>query len=60
MKQKQIGQIIPFLHDGYLLISLNKKWIDVFGKIPTFSVCINDGKLNLCTVEQISRSIKNE
>lgn len=45
--------------DGYLIVSLDKGWIQVFGKIPTFSVSLDaEGKLSLCTVEQIVKVSK--
>jgi hypothetical protein len=59
MKTQQIAQVSPFLMNDSLIISLDQGWIKVFGKIPTFSVSIDkDGKLNLCSYEQIIKGNK--
>ncbi len=47
MKSK-ICQVKPFLLDDFLIISLDKKWIDVCDGIPTFTAIIDkEGRLNL-------------
>lgn len=54
MKSQQIAQVNPFLMNDHLIISLDQRWIKVFGKIPTFSASIDrEGRLNLCTKEQV-------
>ena len=40
---KKIATVTPTLFDDFLIISFNKKWIDVWGKIPEFDV-FSDGK----------------
>lgn len=61
MKSQQIAQVSPFLMNDHLIISLDQEWIKVFGKIPIFVASIDkDGKLNLCTIDKITRRIKNE
>ncbi len=41
---KKIATVIPTLFDDFLIISLSKKWIDVWQKIPEFSVFIDKNK----------------
>jgi hypothetical protein len=51
---KKIGVVCPLLFDGYLVLSLDKKWIDKFGKVPEFVVTIdNQNKLHLTTLEKM-------
>ena len=33
--------ITPYMFEGFLIISLDNKWIDAFGKIPTFEISID-------------------
>ena len=40
-------QVKPLLWEDRLLLSLDSKWIDVFGFIPSFDVMIENGKLIL-------------
>jgi len=40
-------KVKPFLWENQLLLSLDSKWIDVFGSIPSFDVVIKEGKLVL-------------
>lgn len=59
MKSKQIAQIKPHLNEGYLIIALEQKWIEVFNDIPSFNVIIDkNNKLNLCSVKPIKNSKK--
>jgi len=47
--------ITPYLFEGYLIISLDHKWINIFGKIPTFVVQLDDdGRLHLVSKEKIN------
>ena len=49
---KKIGEVKPLLFDGYLVLSLNKKWLDVFGEMPTFEASLDDdGKLHLTSTK---------
>lgn len=46
MKSKVITRITPYLFEEHLIIPLDKKWLDVFKKIPTFDVRMdNRGRL---------------
>lgn len=48
MKVFKIGIVTPGLIDGHLIISLDQKWINVFGEIPKFTAIIDDkGRLIL-------------
>ena len=49
MKPKQICEVKPYLFEDFLIISLDKDWIDVCGGIvPTFNAIIDkEGRLNL-------------
>ena len=40
----KVAPITPYIFEGYLIISLDSKWIDVFGKIPTFEISIDKKK----------------
>lgn len=40
-------EVRPLLWENHLLLSLDSKWIDVFGFIPSFNVIIEKGKLIL-------------
>lgn len=46
---KQICQVKPYLFEDFLIISLDRQWIDVHGgEIPTFTAVIDEeGRLNL-------------
>ena len=41
---KKIATVTPTLFDDFLIISLSKKWIDVWKKIPEFSVYVDKNK----------------
>ena len=56
MKNKQIGVVTPLLFENNLLITLSKDWIDVFERLPTFKVQVdNNRRLNLTSQEQIKK-----
>lgn len=60
MKSKQIAQIKPHLNEGYLIIALEQKWIEIFNDIPSFNVIIDENnRLNLCSVKPV-RNLKNK
>ncbi|MBI1829730.1 MAG: hypothetical protein HY222_00660 [Thaumarchaeota archaeon] len=42
MKTKHLATIFPFLMNDYLVISLDKQWIEVCKGIPKFTVMINE------------------
>lgn len=59
MKSKQIAQVLPHLVEGYLIIALEQKWLEVFNEIPPFNVTIDENnRLNLCSVKPIKNSKK--
>jgi len=42
------------LFEGYLILSLDKKWLGVFGEIPTFEASLDDnGKLHLTSTKSV-------
>lgn len=42
------------LFEGYLILALDKKWLDAFGESPTFEASLDDkGKLHLVSTESI-------
>lgn len=54
---KKIGETKTMLFEGYLILSLDKKWLDVFGEIPTFEASLdNDGKLHLVSTKSVYKS----
>lgn len=53
---KKICETKPLLFEGYLLLALDKKWLDVFGEMPTFEVSLDDnGKLHLISTKSIHK-----
>lgn len=51
-KARIISNVVPYLFEGHLLISLKSGWISVFGKIPSFDVMIDDmGRLVIASQE---------
>lgn len=51
---KKIGEYKPFLFENYLVLSLDKKWIEVFGEIPRFEAAIDSkGKLHIKSMTSI-------
>lgn len=54
MKKIQ-DNIQTFLFDDYLLLGLNKKWIEVFGEMPKFNAMLDkNGKLILKSTKSIT------
>lgn len=48
MRQRTLQRITPLFYDDNLIVSLSKKWIEYFGKIPDFEVILEkNGKLLL-------------
>ncbi|MCV0430708.1 hypothetical protein [Nitrosopumilus sp.] len=52
-------KVKPFLWEKQLLLSLDSKWVDVFGSIPSFDVEVKEGKLVLVGPKLRSRGGKN-
>lgn len=51
---KKFCETKPMLFEGYLILSLDKKWLDVFGELPTFEAGLDDdGKLHLISTKSI-------
>ncbi|MFZ0183515.1 MAG: hypothetical protein WAL88_01615 [Nitrosotalea sp.] len=51
---KKIGEAKTMLFEGYLILSLDKKWLDVFGELPTFEASLDDdGKLHLTSTKSV-------
>lgn len=56
---KKIGEAKTMLFEGYLILSLDKKWLDVFGEEPTFEASLDDNeKLHLISTKSINKKIK--
>ena len=53
-------QVKPLLWENLLLLSLDVKWIDVFGFIPSFDVMIENGRLILLGPKLPQRGDKND
>jgi hypothetical protein len=53
--KKIITTTKPSLFEGYLIISLDSKWIELFKTIPTFDVYIEENKLHLISQESIQK-----
>lgn len=52
---KEVGTVQANLFDDYLIVGLDKKWINVFGGLPVFRIIIDD-KGRLCLQSQIIKS----
>lgn len=51
---KKIGEFEPLLFEDHLILSLDKKWLEVFGEMPKFEVKINNsGKLQITSTKSI-------
>lgn len=57
---KKIGEAKTMLFEGYLILSLDKKWLDVFGEEPTFEASLDDnGKLHLVSTKRLRNTCTN-
>ena len=52
---KELGTVQASLFDEFLIVSLDKKWINIFGRLPVFRVIIDD-QGRLCLQSQVIRS----
>ncbi len=52
---KELGTVQAHLFDDYVIVSLDKKWINLFGGLPIFRIIIDD-KGRLCLQSQVIRS----
>jgi hypothetical protein len=51
---KKICETKPLLFEGYLVLALDKKWLDVFGEMPTFEASLDsNGKLHLISTKSV-------
>lgn len=58
---KSLGTFDSFMYEGHVLISLDKKWIEVFGEIPKFEAKIdNKGKLHIISTKSIQYTKSKE
>jgi len=49
---KELGTVQANLFDDYVIVSLDKKWINLFGGLPIFRIIIDD-KGRLCLQSQV-------
>ena len=58
-KRKEITVVTPYLHENFLVMALDRQWVEVFwGTIPTFTVIIDEiGRLVL--IGPIVSRVKN-
>lgn len=48
--------VTPYMLDGFIIISLDNKWMNIFGMMPSFSVFIDKyEKLNIVSEESCLR-----
>jgi len=55
MKEQKLNSVKAHLFEDHLIVSLDKKWLDVFGSLPLFDVFI-DKKKRLCLQSKVIRS----
>jgi len=60
IKLNKISEVNPYVFNDALIISLSSEWIEVFEKIPKFSVLIEKGRLILQSEEcsNLKRKVK--
>jgi len=52
---KKLGEFDSFLFEDHIIISLDRKWLEVFGELPKFEVAIDEkGKLHIKSTKSIS------
>ena len=52
---KELGKVQSYLFDEHVIVSFDKKWINLFGGLPVFRIIIDDeGKL--CLQSQVIKS----
>jgi len=52
---KELGKVQTYLFDDHVIISFDKKWINLFGGLPVFRIII-DNENRLCLQSQVIRS----
>ena len=50
-----LGQVQSYLFDEHVIVSFDKKWINLLGGLPVFKIIIDD-KGRLCLQSQVIRS----
>jgi len=55
MKEQKLESVKAYLFDDHLIVSLDKKWLNVFETLPLFDVFI-DKKKRLCLSSQVIKS----
>jgi len=55
MKEQKLESVKAHLFEDHLILSLDKKWIERFGGIPTFTTSIDNQK-RLCLCSQVIKS----
>ena len=55
MKEQKLNSVKAHFFEDHLIISLDKKWIEKFDGIPTFTTSI-DKKNRLCLCSQVIKS----
>ncbi|KFM14397.1 hypothetical protein SCCGRSA3_00018 [Marine Group I thaumarchaeote SCGC RSA3] len=52
---KELGSVQANLFNDFLIVSLDKEWINLFGGLPVFRIIIDD-QGRLCLQSQVIRS----
>jgi len=55
---KKVDEIIPYIFENYLIISLSKDWIKVFDKVPKFEAFIDNKKRLILVGPPIVKKIR--
>jgi len=55
MKEHKLNSVKAHLFEDHLIVSLDKKWIEKFDGMPTFTTSI-DKQNRLCLCSQVIRS----
>jgi len=53
---KEIGKITPHVYDKFLLLSFDLAWLNVFKKLPSFTVMIDNENRLVLKSDQIDES----
>lgn len=52
---KELGKVQSYLFDEYVIVSFDKKWINLFGGLPVFKIIIDD-EGRICLQSQVVKS----
>lgn len=51
-QEMEPAEVIPYLFEGFLILSLDSRWISAFGVMPSFRVFVDKtGRLNIVSEE---------